>query len=169
MTKNRVKETVELVAVFSIVASLIFVGLQVKQEREVARTEAVVAAAESRKYMAELISENRKIWVSGLAGEPLADIDNVAFESLADAHYMDVFAKWYRASELGHTSPDRFPFQYARFLIENPGLLAYWHEQAAREFELRELRGIASRNRGGWNGAVENALKKLQEHGVMED
>ena len=149
MTTDRLKVIVELVAVFSIVASLIFVGLQVKQEHEIALTDAVTAAADSRKYMAELISDNREVWVSGLAGEPLADIDNVVFESLADAHYMDVFGSWFRASELGHTSPDRFPFQYARFLIENPGLLAYWHEQAAREFELRELRGIASRKRGG--------------------
>ena len=80
MTTDRLKVIVELVAVFSIVASLIFVGLQVKQEHEIALTDAVTAAADSRKYMAELISDNREVWVSGLAGEPLADIDNVVFE-----------------------------------------------------------------------------------------
>ena len=49
MNFARMKEYVELAAVFAIIASLIFVGLQIRQEREIAATESVASAAEGRK------------------------------------------------------------------------------------------------------------------------
>ena len=129
MTSDRLKEIVELVAVFSIVASLIFVGLQVRQDREIAATESVAAVADSRKYMAELISDNTEVWLNGLAGEPLSDLDATVFASIADAYYMDVYASWFRASHLHHVNPDRFALQFASYLIRNPGLLTNWLER----------------------------------------
>ena len=168
MKTNRLKEIVELVAVFSIVASLIFVGLQVKQEHEIALTDAVTAAADSRKYMAELISDNREVWVSGLAGEPLTDLDKVVFAWLADAYTLDIFASWYRASQLNHTSPDRFPFEYASYLIRNPGLLAYWREANASAATLRDVRGT-KRTGSAFDKAVEEALEQLQGRALTEN
>jgi hypothetical protein len=166
MTSDRLKEIVELVAVFSIVASLIFVGLQVRQDREIAATESVAAAADSRKYMAELISDNTEVWVSGLAGKPLSDLDTVVFASMADAYQMDVYASWFRASQLNHINPDRFPLQFASYLIRNPGLLANWHKRNARAKALREYDGVT--NYLSWNRLIEEALGRLQERPLQE-
>jgi len=47
MTTDRLKEIVELVAVFSIVASLIFVGLQMKQDQEIALSAAYQARTDT--------------------------------------------------------------------------------------------------------------------------
>ena len=166
MTTDRLKEIVELVAVFSIVASLIFVGLQVRQDREIAATESVAAAADSRKYMAELISDNTKVWVNGLAGEPLSDLEAVVFASIADAYSLDVYASWFRASQLNHVNPDRFPLQLASYLIRNPGFLAHWLENNARAKAIREYDGIF--NYSSWNYVVVEALGRLQERPLRE-
>ena len=69
MKKVRIKELVEIVAMFSTVASLIFVGMQLLLDREVASTESVAKASEGRKYMAELIADNSEVWTQGLTGE----------------------------------------------------------------------------------------------------
>ena len=67
MNTGRWKEIIELVAVFSIVASLIFVGLQIKQEQEIAAANSVSMAAEGNRYWAELVLENTEVWLKGLS------------------------------------------------------------------------------------------------------
>ena len=166
MKIRRLTDSVEIIAAFSIVASLIFVGYQIMQDRDIARTEAVVAGAEGRKYMAELIGENKDIWVRGLAGESLTIADKAVFESLADAYDLDVFGSWYRATQLNHTSPDRFPYQYALFLLQNPGLMAHFHEDNAEGQTIRKVMG--TEGTGGWNSAIQAAIEDIQKSGVLE-
>jgi hypothetical protein len=158
MNFDRTKEIVELVAVFSIVASLIFVGVQIRQEREIAATVSVAAAAEGRKYMAELISENSEVWVNGMAGNPLSEYDMAIFRSLAEAQRVDLYATWYRASRLNHVPAHRFPIEYAMVLHGNPGLLKYWRE---RTQQLRAVRQRAGVGESAWESAVDEQLRLL--------
>jgi hypothetical protein len=159
MNFARIKEYVELAAIVAILASLIFVGLQIRQEREIAATASVASAAEGRKQLAELISDNSEVWVKGLAGHPLSEYDIVVFRALADAQRLDYYASWYRASRLNHVPMERFPIQYAAELIENPGLLKFWREQEVKRRAIRE-QSVATLT-SDWNSAVNEQLELL--------
>jgi len=154
------KVIVELVVVFSLIASLVFVGLQIKHDREVASVASVATASNDRKYMAELISENAEVWVKGLAGEPLTEIEKTIFRSLAFAYNLDHYASWYRARQLKHRNPGQFSTEFASVLVRNPGLLANWRETRERSAQNRVLTGGGQ---GGdvWGHAVEGAITQL--------
>ena len=134
-------------------------GLQIRQEREIAATASVASAAEGRKHLAELISDNSEVWVKGLAGQPLSEYDIVIFRALADAQRLDYYASWYRASRLNHVPMERFPIQYATKLVENPGLLKFWREQEVKRLAIRE-RSVATLT-SDWNLAVNEQLELL--------
>jgi len=160
MKPAQLKEIAELVVGLSVIASLVFVGIQLRQDRKVASIESVVAATNDRKYMAELISDNGEVWVKGIAGEPLTNLEKVIFESLASAHNLDHYSAWYRATQLNHINPDKFSTSYASILIRNPGLLANWRETRELEATDRERTG---RRTGAdtWGKAVERAIAQL--------
>ena len=110
MDTAKINDWMQVVGIFALVASLIFVGLQIRQEHEIARvqiyqerssaaTEAFIAAASSPDAMAASVKSafadpNREMEFSGWAG-PITAQDMVlgtmqanAFMALADnSHY----------------------------------------------------------------------------------
>ena len=139
MNTGRWKEIIELVAVFSIVASLIFVGLQIKQEQEIAAANSVSMAAEGNRYWAKLVLENTEVWLKGLSGDPLSTNEAEQFRSLAAAYRIERFARWFRATRIGHAYAEQFAIGLAMDLRLSPGLLTYWHETRHRDQEVRQL------------------------------
>ena len=160
MNTGRWKEIVEIVAVFSIVASLIFVGLQVKQEQEIAAATSVTMAAEGNRYWAELILENTEVWLKGLAGDPLSDIEAAQFMSLAEAYQIERFARWFRATRIGHASAEQFAIGFAMDLRLHPGLLTYWREIRQRNQDVAQLTGQPDANFGP---LVDRNLEQLEK------
>ena len=159
MKNTRLKEIVEIVAVISIVASLIFVGLQLMLDREIASTESVAKASDGRKQMAELIADNSGIWVNGLANNLQSDTDAIVFDSIAESFRMEFFGSWFRAGKLNHVEMDRFSIDYAKHLIGNPGLMAHWKRHVAWQEDLREYVGEGP---GEFELSVERAIEFLQ-------
>ena len=69
MNKTDWKDTAELVGIAAIVASLIFVGLQLRQESAIAARESSSDFVEAGIEMAQLFSDNRQVWRKALDGE----------------------------------------------------------------------------------------------------
>jgi len=61
----------ELIGVGAVVASLIFVGLQMRQSQDIAMAENIFSGNSDRLAMNLAITENPEIWVKGNAGEIL--------------------------------------------------------------------------------------------------
>ena len=80
------KNILEVVGIIAIVASLLFVGYQLQQDRQLAAAQVIVAADANHMTLAALITENRTVWLSGLSGETLSAEDEIAFRAIAHAH-----------------------------------------------------------------------------------
>ena len=116
------KDIAELSGIVAIVASLIFVGLQLQQEQEIAIVDTYGALAESTANLADLAERNAEIWRKGLDGEELSSADKIKFLTLASAveiHLSNVHIRWRR---IGPGNPDQVARNYAYALYIYPGL-----------------------------------------------
>lgn len=82
MDFKKFNEVAELVGIVAIVASLIFVGLEMRQSQKIALAEIEAAYASASIEMASLISDNSEVWAIGIADEELDDSDAAVFESI---------------------------------------------------------------------------------------
>ena len=73
MKAIRLKDVVETIGIISIVASLIFLAIQVKQAREVALSETTSAMRENGLQLESLVVEHADVWWRGSAGELLPE------------------------------------------------------------------------------------------------
>ncbi len=91
MSFKKFNEVAELLGMVAIVASLIFVGLQLRQSQRIALAEIEAANSSASIELASLLSDHSEAWVRGIAGEELEDSDAEVFKSivitLADIAY----------------------------------------------------------------------------------
>ena len=123
------KDYAELVGIAAIVASLIFVGVQLQQDRSIAQAAVFSESENSVNNLAELIANNSEIWVKGLKGESLAEYELAAFENIFWALHTRRFGQYQRNLRLGI-----FPAQYA---VEFYAFDLYQYPGLKRAFERR--------------------------------
>lgn len=137
------KDVAELIGIAAIVASLVFVGLQMRQTQEIAFAEMgwshLVAEIESR----SAIYDFPDVWAKGNAGEELTPSESVIYETLIlDFNSL----QFYRAMNLVALTGDESEAQVvfadvAGFLHENPGARREWELLRAKFRRYRSLRG----------------------------
>jgi hypothetical protein len=78
------KEAAELIGIFAILASLIFVALQLRQEEELMQIEMRMAMVANSVSINESIIENADVWVRGNIGEELDPAEEVIHARLVN-------------------------------------------------------------------------------------
>jgi len=142
------KETAELVGIAAIVASLLFVGLQMRQTGEIARGQMYSNQLANALTAYSAISGHPDIWVRGKHGDELDPADAEVFLTqvlaLADQAYYDYIA------------------DFAGFLYENPGVRRVWQ---AEEQRLREIRRVVmpGEHRSTWSDQVNEILMRIEQ------
>ena len=138
-TKFGWKNLVELLGIVSIVASLTFVGLQVRQSQQIGINETYLMFAQSTIEANSQISEYASIWVAGVSGEKLDATEALIFENLV--HNLNELVYFNSVSQddlTGEVAITNVTVQdFAAFLHRNPGARKVW--------ELREDRLAWSR------------------------
>jgi hypothetical protein len=170
------KVVAEFVAISAIVGSLIFVGLQIKLDRQIADVERVTEFADGRVQMADLISNNAEIWIGGLNGDELSESDYLKFAFIAQAFYTQHFGRYRAAritgtSEIGNTdeqrSIDYVVHTYATYLYQYPGLRRVFNEHGNNNRMVQEVfevqRTGRRRGTGGFRGEITTALADLDD------
>jgi hypothetical protein len=76
------KNFAELVGITAIIASLVFVGLQLRQAQEIAKTELGMSLLASEVQIRNEMNERADIWNRGIAGEELSVDDRLIFNHL---------------------------------------------------------------------------------------
>lgn len=127
----------------AIVVSLIFVGFQLQQDRNIAESELLAFDQELELAFAQLVQEDADIWRKGLAGEQLAEDEEVVFDLMASTFFRMNANSYRRGLVLnGDTinigSTVEGPRSYAFFIYENPGLREWFGR-------LIEIRGTIDR------------------------
>ena len=151
----------ELIGIGAIVASLIFVGLQLRQESDIAvresRSDFVVSAIE----LARLFSDNREVWIKGLNAEELSEQETFTFDALVRVFYIDRLNRYERA-KLSIASGDRQNVtQYvAFFLYQYPGLRRSYNKSTTKLQGIRDAFGSPGNNE--FRSKISEALLELE-------
>jgi hypothetical protein len=166
MKKIDLGQTISILANVGVIFGLIFVGLQLRQDRELEQLAGTADSVSDRHAWADLINSNSNsdVWIKGANGEPLTAREIAEFDSLAEAFQMRYFSEWFRASRLiGGRPPETFALEFAEELIRSPGLLTWWEEHRKRTSRRYELIG-ESQTATGFDESVDRALESLARH-----
>jgi hypothetical protein len=162
--KLDIGRTVSTIANIGVLGGLVFVGLQLKQEAEVAQADRIVNIVDGNRYWAELLSmnsgiNNAELWNKGRFGQPLSETEKVIFDALAQAWESDYWLSWFLQEEMGSaltvSASSRWAKDIALDLHEYPGLRDFWIRYQSRIAQTTEQRP--------WSNTVEAELSQLDE------
>ena len=159
MNVGKLNDWLQVLGLFGVLGGLIFVGLQLRLDRQVALIESANTATSNDQFWAELVNDNADIWVKGLAGDPLTAEELARFNTLAAAREMHYFNDWSRSQQgVSSQAPERFAFEAAREISANPGFLRWWLEDRRQMAEVEERFSLPS---SGWGAAVTDEIRRL--------
>jgi hypothetical protein len=124
MKSTNWRTVAESIGITAIVISLVFVGIQLRQDRDLAQVASFGSTAESANALSELVQGNSEVWVRGLNGEELIDEELAVFMSIVravESRYMNFIIRW-QASGDERFDPDAHARIYAYYIYMYPGL-----------------------------------------------
>lgn len=134
------KSTAELFGIAAIVASLVFVGFQLRQDREIAIAETFLAILSSEIELQDIASEHAELWEKANNGEVLTDAEARVFHNLVFSFDKQAGRSRAQLNRLGHTpaARDRV-IDFASFLYQNPGARSVWTSMWETRARHREI------------------------------
>jgi len=157
------KTSAELVGIAAIVVSLIFLGLQLKQNQDIAVSEINASHHASLVELNNGIADHASVWFRGNTGLDLDQAEMVVYQRLLDNLGEQHRIQWrhdrlFRTGFAGNTEEQEF----AIFLHRNPGARDVW--SAGRDKNYASLRLINPEFESRlFSSLVIDALKKLDE------
>jgi hypothetical protein len=125
MTQEKLKNLLEAVGFLALIASLIFVGLQIRQDYTIARAQNAADFDDTMIEYARVINANRDVWIKGLEGAELSLPDQVTFEAVAFAVWQKFSGIHRRSGLLSEGNELGVARQIASELFIHPGLRKY--------------------------------------------
>ena len=157
------KSVGELVGLAAIVGSLVFVGVQLVVEQEIAESEAYIESAQLTNDQTELLTTYRDIWVAGLDGEKLEKNDEFVFQALVWAVFQRKVSIWQRRIRLDAGDPQNWIDSFALEIYRYPGLRRIWDEQRHRRSANENVLGFTGSG-GGFSASVQKSLEELDQN-----
>lgn len=149
----------------AIVASLIFVGMQMRQAQDIAIAEMNANNLANTIEASNAIIENADIWVKGNAGNELSPVESVIYMRLLQNVNNRFYSSVSQLKGLGLADvADVEVVEFAAFLHLNPGAKRFWR---SRENQLKQYRGIVSPDEevtSLWIDTIESMFTSFDEH-----
>jgi len=163
MTSASWKDIVEYVGISAIVASLIFVGLQMQQTQSIAVSQVMSANAGHRIASNIAIAEHADVWVKANSGAELNAAESLLVDKLIDNVFTVRASLWVHYQGLGREkSADRILANYAGFLHRNPGIYDRWLAREARLISDRTILMGAEYSLADWVGEIRTRIEILE-------
>jgi hypothetical protein len=137
MKTSNWKDAAELVGILAIVASLIFVGLQLRQDQTIAGSQVFADYVATDIAFQATIADYSDILVKGNAGTPLNEVEQHQLRILMQAAEDRIYQHGRAAQALG-LGMGRSERTFASFLYRNPAAMEAWlqvGEDMERYFE----------------------------------
>ena len=161
MENRKIREIAEILGIAAIVASLVFVGLQLRQSDKIARAEIQATFGMMSIEIAALISDHSDVWTRGDAQEELNDADAAVFENLVVAVNDSIFSNYWQAREIGGAEAAlAYLHDFSGYLYRHPGVRQAWSE---REANLKRYRIALGSNVDDAYLYVDTILNNLDE------
>jgi len=126
MKKTDWKDIAELVGIAAIVASLIFVGVQVQQDRQIAQAQAAADMLENGLESRANINQFAHVLVKGNSGAQLDQTESMILRNIVQNEEDRVFLHIWREQVTGGTLSNTPELIFARFLYQNPAARNMW-------------------------------------------
>lgn len=132
MNYKNTRDWLEGIGIVAVAASLIFVGFQIRQEKNIAIVATISSRMELTVDVADLISVNSDVWTSGLAGEELNPADFTVFKSIFQALESFYIYRFARGFRLNAESPENIAQKFAWVVYQYPSLREIWIDRVER-------------------------------------
>ena len=142
MDFKKFNEAAELVGIVALIASLVFVGMEIRQSRLIALAESDATNSNASIEMASLINDSSDVWARAISGVDLDEADSETFENIIIALSDRNWSLQNQFRMLGDSEgADWVTHEFAVFLHQRPGARSAWSE---RESELKEYRDVVA-------------------------
>ena len=132
MDSARLNDWLQIVGMLAIVASLLFVGLQIKQSQSIGEGAQAVAWMEVAVSAREAIASHSDVWIKGCMGDEMSAADDAAFAQMFRAYTQAKYFGWLSAKQgIVDTDPNVQAYSYAASVHRYPGfgqMAASWRE-----------------------------------------
>ena len=154
---------VELLGIAAIVASLVFVGLQMRQTQALAVAESALAFLSSKVEIYNGINDHAGIWVKGRSGDELGQAEAAIFSNLVLNLNDSVWADFRRFRGLGETELAQVVLHdHAAFLYQNPGARRVWSAREENLIKYRDLLNPDGDNISSWRDSIQADFARLE-------
>ena len=161
MKNTNWKDVAELVGIAAIVGSLLFVGIQLRQEQAIAFAEINQAAIESYVSTDVFIAEHAGVLVRSNAGEQLTDTEALIINRIVHSLHIKFRLEAAMRKSMG-SSGEMAARLLAMFLYNNPGAYRVWLELSEDEEEQYSLLSGGSIYVTDFRAEVLDALSQLK-------
>jgi hypothetical protein len=135
MDSEKVNDWLQLVGMFGIMASLIFVGVQVRQTQVIGEGESAIQFFEASITGRQLFIDNIDVWIKGCAGEKMSITEEAQFAHMYRGFGQGSYFAWMSARHnILELNPDDVVYAFAANIHRYPGLAQIglsWREWAA--------------------------------------
>jgi len=162
MNKDKIRVTAEIIAVVSVVFSLLFVGFELRLSRDQAYADSFAITYESMSEFENLITDNVEVWRRGCLGEELSIAEEMTFARLVLTHNNLMRTLFNRISTgITQTNQNNFPFWVASSRYRFSG-----YDSMYRRFQLymgTDLENVDLTNTASFIASVERNYQELIE------
>ena len=134
MDSAKLNDWIQIIGMLAIVASLMFVGLQVKQSQSVGEGAQAIAWMEVAVSAREAIASHSDVWIKGCMGDEMSAAEDAAFAQLFRFYTEAKFFGWLSAKQgIVDTDPNVAVHAYAASIHRYPGIarmVGSWREWA---------------------------------------
>ena len=165
MSQIRLKDWLDVVGMTAIVASLIFVGMQIRQDRQIAIVETLGNVHGAQLQLAEIIQGRSELWQRALDGEELTVEEDIEFFALATAVERTFLIAYRRAKALGVYEPEAELRDYAWAIHCHKGLRRYFDSVRQRYEHVDAVFDVPT-VQTGFSATIFKMLEYLEENSV---
>jgi hypothetical protein len=154
LNKSDWKTTAELIGIAAIVASLLFVGMQLRQEQLIAQADGLGEQMATRVDARLGLNEYAEIIIKGNNGEDLSEAEEFVLRNLVEMEEERVLLAMLSSNTVGRNVRTT-ELRFAVFLYQNPALRAAWEQHYLDTSELVDpLRSSASLEASRLSGSI---------------
>jgi len=157
------RETAELIGIFAILASLIFVALQLRQEQILTQTELRMSNVANKVAINNAIIENAEIWIKGNEGQELSPTEMAVYTRLVNNINDYLFEYHLTLPLIDPGTEEQVLSLLAGFLHDNPGAYTVWREREHRINFYRRSIDPGETITNEWVDAIESRMAILEK------
>ena len=139
MNSEKVNDWLQIVGMFGIMASLVFVGLQVRQTQAIGEGESASQYFQAAVAGKQLVVDHADVWIRGCMGEELSNADQAKVAHLFRAYSIASYFAWLGTRHnILDLNPDDVVYPYAANIHRYPGfaqLSSQWRDWAEEGLE----------------------------------